>query len=288
MMKLFLLLLAFSSTNAAPAVVWNSIETVHSSDDLPASELFGNIKESAVVFLLARSADGSETLSKLASQGSLPKVAAKYDTATTYHHVSGVLSAESIVRDIGGEDALEVTLEEFAAKLEGNEEDIISGSSKKAKRARALKSANMLVVNVDAETDPAVIDQAVVTAVEHSSFNHVILTAARSVDEVKYERQMSNRRRLEAMKKAGQRFLSSIASSPRRRLEENAQQQNGQQNNNDDSEYVYYVSMTPNILAGILFTFMFAFVTSLAVTCMGMIKGQDVYVSKMPTIGRES
>ena len=76
-----------------------------------------------------------------------------------------------------------------------------------------------------------------------------------------------------------------------RRLED-MQQEEGQNQNNkqadDDMAGVYYVSMTPNILAGILFTLLFAVTTWIGVTCMGMIAGQDVYVKKMPPVGREA
>ena len=59
-------------------------------------------------------------------------------------------------------------------------------------------------------------------------------------------------------------------------------------NDNSDMTGVYYVSMTPNILAGLMFGLMFVVITWIGVTCMGAIVGQDLYVSKMPTIGREA
>ena len=51
---------------------------------------------------------------------------------------------------------------------------------------------------------------------------------------------------------------------------------------------VYYVAMTPNILAGLLFGLLFVVITYIGVTCMGAIQGQDVFVSKMPSVGREA
>ena len=59
--------------------------------------------------------------------------------------------------------------------------------------------------------------------------------------------------------------------------------------NNQDGSNVAYVHMTPNILAGILYTIMFIVVTQIGIGCMGSIQGQgDIYVKKMPTIGREA
>jgi hypothetical protein len=70
-----------------------------------------------------------------------------------------------------------------------------------------------------------------------------------------------------------------------RRLE----QQNDDANaGNKDMTGVYYVQMTPNILAGILFGLLFAFIAYTGISCMGMITGQDVFVTKMPTVGREA
>ena len=51
---------------------------------------------------------------------------------------------------------------------------------------------------------------------------------------------------------------------------------------------VYYVLMTPNILAGILFLLLFTLIAMIGLNCMGAIAGQDVFVSKMPTVGREA
>jgi hypothetical protein len=169
------------------------------------------------------------------------------------------------------------------------------------KRTKALAEANVLVVNVDpANTGPAEIDAAVVSAIEHAKVGNVVLSAIRSVDEVKHERVQAERRRLEIMRKAGSRMTSQQQSSRRRRLEDQQQQQEGgeqgqqegqqQQNNNNDEDLtgVYYVYMTPNILAGVLFFLLFTTVTWIGVSCMGMIAGQDTYVKKMPTIGREA
>ena len=54
----------------------------------------------AVVFLVGRNADSSEGLSNMASAGKLPGVKGKYDIADSiHHHVNGVESSRSVVRD---------------------------------------------------------------------------------------------------------------------------------------------------------------------------------------------
>jgi len=62
----------------------------------------------------------------------------------------------------------------------------------------------------------------------------------------------------------------------------------GDDANAADNSGVYYVNMTPNIFAGLLFMFLFTFVAYLGIACMSMIQGQDVYVNKLPSIGREA
>jgi hypothetical protein len=293
------------SAIAAPAIVWSrnkeaSESVVHSSKSVKASSLIASLVDgstddsslAATIFLLGRAPDGSDSLSGLASSGALPLVAAKYEDATAVHsHVAGVESAYTVTRDAGantGKRALEVSLSEFSSKvaligraptkaeLEVDENGMISKAAKHANlRDKAIAEANFLIVNIPASTDPSVIDEAVVRAVDHSSIGSVMLASVRSHDEVKHERVLISRRNTAAMMQhAG------------RRLEE--------QNNGDDADAaddttgVYYVHMTPNIFAGIMFFFLFAFVTYTGVSCMGMIAGQDVYVSKMPTIGREA
>jgi hypothetical protein len=124
----------------------------------------------------------------------------------------------------------------------------------------------------------------------------VVLTAIRSTEEVKQERDMLTRRRMMAMEEDFTQGSTSTKNTNRhhhRRLEDaNQAVDDGNQNNQNaasqDMTGIYYVSMTPNILAGLLFTLLFAVVTWIGVSCMGMITGQDVYVSKMPSIGREA
>ena len=54
------------------------------------------------------------------------------------------------------------------------------------------------------------------------------------------------------------------------------------------SETVNYVNMTPNILAGLLYSFFFIFVTIVGMSCMNQIEGQTTFISKMPGVGREA
>jgi len=70
------------------------------------------------------------------------------------------------------------------------------------------------------------------------------------------------------------RPLSSTSSSPIRRLAA--------------ADTTYYVYMTPNIMAGILFGILFTFCAILGFSCMNDLEGQTVFVSKMPTVGREA
>mmetsp|Transcript_44672 Transcript_44672/g.88707 ORF Transcript_44672/g.88707 Transcript_44672/m.88707 type:complete len:83 (+) Transcript_44672:1-249(+) len=82
------------------------------------------------------------------------------------------------------------------------------------------------------------------------------------------------------MQKAGEQVLEARR---RRRLEDQA---NGQENG--DMSGVYYVAMTPNILAALLFMGLFTTIAWIGISCMGAISGQDVFVSKMPSVGREA
>ena len=292
---------------------------VHSSTEVKVSDLLGEVLRSevhpsndatttlaGVVFVLGRSQDGEDSFSKLASQGDLPQVAQKYEQADRMHYsVSGIDSVATIVKlaDKAGANlrAVDVSLREFSSRMAhlgepvGEMEVNASGpitSKTEGKRARALSNANVLVVKVDASsTDPAEIDAAVVLAIENKAVNTVILTGARSLEEVKYERELYNRRRLEKQQEAGEAMFGKIGNNGRRRLEDVNKNNNGADdalNANNDKVGIYYVSMTPNIFAGLLFFFMFVTTTYIAISCMDMIVGQDVYVSKMPTIGREA
>ena len=309
--SVLLLISILGSALAAPAIVWKNGQaepTVRTSKEVSVTDLFSDVLSvepessslASVVFLIGRGEDGSESLSTMASAGLLPNVEAKYNNANAIHHyVTGVETHDTIVRDAnhvcsGSKSAMVVSLDELNNKLashsetlelEVSQDGVMSKAQKYShKRTQDMSKAGVLIVKVDPRVDSAALDSAVVGAIEHDAVSSVVLTAIRSHDEVKHERMMNNNRRLSKMTKT--------TVTHGRRLEDQEQQDGGenqqQEQNNDDMTGVYYVSMTPNILAGILFTLMFFLVTYIGVTCMGMIAGQDVYVKKLPPVGREA
>lgn len=310
-MKFAILVLALIySASAAPAVVWksgkNSQAVTHSSDrilvaDVLADTLTVESRKSlpSVVFLLGRQQDGSDALTSLASQGALPGVASKYDGShTIYYHVSGMESAHTVVRDASRaapeHKVLAVSLAEYSKKMasldETTQEMEVSENGKISnaqKREQEIEEANCLIVYIDADTDAAEVDRAIIGAIEHSSIDNVVLGSVRSTDEVKLERVNFAKRRQEAMQITG----SKLVSSSRRRLEEEQEEEQDAEdgnNANEDVQNIHYVHMTPNIMAGLLFGLMFTLVTFLGISCMGEIRGQHVFVSKMPSVGREA
>lgn len=316
-MKTFTLILStlVASVLAAPAVVWTSggpsnERSLHSSDDVSASDLLkGVLQDSeapqaslpAVVFLVGRGEDGSEQLTQLASSGKLPQTSEKYnDASAVYHHVSGIASSFTMVRDAARANnehrVLEVSLGELNSKLtslsapaevEIDNSGVMQSTSKKAnKRARELANANVFIVNIDSTVDTTETDTTIANTISNKSVGSVVLAGVRSVDEVKHERNLeANRRMMIVMEKEGNRILD----SRRRRLEQEEEEGDGAaQNGSDDSSGVYYVYMTPNIFAGLLFGFLFVFVTYVGITCMGAIQGGDTFTDKMPSIGREA
>jgi hypothetical protein len=191
---------------------------------------------------------------------------------------------------------LEISLSELNRKLtslkenakpiehvEVGQDGILSKANSGANhRARALAQADVIIVNVGSNTDASEIDSAVVNAIEHDSVKNVILAGIRSVDEVKHARALESRRRMSIHQTESSQLIAG-----RRRLED-ADAGNDDANANQDMSGTYYVLMTPNIFAGILFTFLFSFVAWTGINCMGMIQGQDVFVNKMPSVGREA
>jgi len=352
MMKTCTFVLAFatllSSAIAAPAVVWqsssnaeissNNVRSLHSSEDIHASELMKNVLTissssetsseapalSAVIFLIGKGDDGSEQLSELASGGKLPLTFAKYNDATgVYHSVSGVESTGSIVKVAGNaitidgnnnnknknnRRVLEVTLNEFNSKLtsldtaaadpvaeveidsNGTPSSTTSTSTNKRvnKRTRALAQADIYIVNVNPTNDESTqIDNSIVQAIENKNVGSVVLGGIRSIEEVKHERFLTNQRRMTVMESNGNKIMD----NRRRRLEEDgdANDDAAQADNaNDDLSGVYYVAMTPNILAGLLFTLLFLVVTYTGISCMGDIQGGDCFTDKYPSLGREA
>ncbi|KAG7348191.1 hypothetical protein IV203_016896 [Nitzschia inconspicua] len=317
MMKVCTLIVAtlVSTTLGAPAVVWKNGRSeqrfLHSSEHITASDLMATaLPESeapdasslSVVFLVGKGEDGSEQLSELASSGKLPKTSQKYsDAAGIYHHVSGIESSSTVVRDAvrasTNDRVLEVSLKELNQKLNSlddaatlemeidNQGNTIKPASKSSsKRARDLANANVCIVNVSSKGDVSDIDAAISSAIENKNVDSVILAGVRSIHEVKHERYLLSKRRMAIMEQEGNKVLD----SRRRRLEQAAEGEGG---NIDASDYlsgVYYVSMTPNILSGLLFFLLFIVIAYTGISCMGAIQGQDVFTDKMPSIGREA
>lgn len=302
-MKIFSCLIAASIgfTNAAPAIIWkgssSSSGPSHISDAIDTQSLLssaiGNKERdssalAAVVFLVGRNVDGSEGLASLASSGNLPAVQEKYGHADEIHHnVHGVESARTVARDARQSDVAgvaEVSMEEFQRKLSSIAQTEAEGevegkkiTKAEQKRRRAISEADVLVVDMSANADAAKIDAAVAAAIDSSAVRNVVLSSIRSTSEVKHARKLA----------VMERFTKSRSASSGRRLEDEGDNENNQNNNNQDQQGVYYVNMTPNIFSGLLFFFMFAFTAHLGLTCMNMIEGQDVYVKKLPHIGRE-
>ena len=311
LLRSFILSSLLGSVIAAPAVVWKNSNrgnerSLHTSDSLSANALMTDVlrdiqpsdsKLAAVVFLVDKSQDGSESLTELASSGKLPETQNKYSEADgIFHHVSGIESTPTMVREAGrankAHSALQVSLSELNSKLtspsntemEISENGAMTKTTSKSanKRARDLDKSSVFVVLIDPKDDTTDIDRTIASTIENQNVETVVLAGVRSVQEVKHERYLISKHRHNMMEKQGKRVLE----ARRRRLDE----QDGDEDNNDNGDMsgVYYVSMTPNILSGLLFTVLFVVVTYVGVTCMGSISGQDVYVSKMPTIGREA
>ncbi|OEU20076.1 hypothetical protein FRACYDRAFT_268166 [Fragilariopsis cylindrus CCMP1102] len=250
------------------------------------------------------------------------------DATGVYHSVSGVESTGSIVKVAGNaittegnnnnnknknnRRVLEVTLNEFNSKLTSLDTAAVvdpvaeveidsngtpssttststSTNKRVTKRARALAQADIYIVNVNPTTDASTqIDNSIVQAIEHKNVGAVVLGGIRSIEEVKHERFLTNQRRMTVMESNGNKIMD----NRRRRLEEDgdanddaAQADNA---NNDDLSGVYYVAMTPNILAGLLFTLLFLVVTYTGISCMGDIQGGDCFTDKYPSLGREA
>ena len=322
-MKLLLLLAAsVGLTSAAPAIVWKAGSTSssgpsHISNAIDTRSLLSSVvsntneqssEESsalaAVIFLVGRNADGSEGMSSLASSGKLPGVQDKHRMASeVHHHVQGVESSRTVAKDAQlselGTNVAEVSMEEFQRKLssiaqttieEGDDVATTDNNNMKVtkaeqKRRRAISDADVLVVTIGSNDDATKIDAAIVAAIDSSSVRNVILSTIRSTSEVKHARKLA------VMDKYITTTKNNEARSydgTGRRLEDEANNENNNNNNNNQDEAgTYYVNMTPNIFAGLLFFFMFAFTAHLGLSCMNMIAYSDVYTKKLPYIGRE-
>eukprot|EP00816_Leptocylindrus_hargravesii_P006002 CAMPEP_0196814052 /NCGR_PEP_ID=MMETSP1362-20130617/41025_1 /TAXON_ID=163516 /ORGANISM="Leptocylindrus danicus, Strain CCMP1856" /LENGTH=285 /DNA_ID=CAMNT_0042190553 /DNA_START=56 /DNA_END=913 /DNA_ORIENTATION=+ len=267
---------------ASPAMVWNKssskmTENRYISEKIPASKLISEASLAedsnglSLVFVVQRAKDGSDGLSALAREGALP-LTQNAMGATVYTHVEGLEGPRAALRHASLTDKAAITeLPMLAGKVSNN----IAASKKKSNRA--LREAKTVIISIDDSVDAADLDAAIAKYITDENVSSVILTGARSALETKIAKKMEKKARRTQRK------------APRRRLE----QEDGDENENDDGgdadqAGVYYVNMTPNILAGLLFFSFFTFVTFLGISCMGMIQGQDVYVTKMPVVGREA
>jgi len=315
----FLLTTLLSSALSAPAVVWNSGDAngraLHSSEDLSITDVMNGVLSeapnadlSAVVFLIGKGEDGSEQMSQLASAGKLPGTSEKYNDASgVYHHVSGLESTSAVVRETGrayGDDkknrVLKVSLTEFSRKLESLNAPVeveidsngtpkqVSSNKSVNKRARALALADVYIVNVSPTEDATMIDSSITGAIESKHVGSVVLAGVRSVDEVKHERLLHNKRRMMKMEENGRRLVDSNGRRRRLEQEEDGDANGDQANGDDDMSGVYYVAMTPNIFSGLLFTFFFIAVAITGITAMGDIQGGDTFTDKYPSLGREA
>jgi len=320
MMKSMLLLAAVAaSVSAAPAIVWKSGSSSsstgpsHFSNAIDARSLLtsvvGNEGErnndssslAAVIFLIGRSADGSEGFDSLASSGKIPGVQGRYLKADeVHHHVRGVESARTMASDardaIGGGAGVrvaQVSMAEFQRKLNSiaqNEAAVVAGgedettmevSKAEQKRRLAISEADVLIVTVGVNEDPANIDAVIISAIDSSVVRNVVLSSIRSTSEVKHARKLAVGEKF--AKKA--RSANNHSSNNRRRLQDEDAAEDS--DSSSSTQGIYYVNMTPNIFAGLLFFFMFAFTAHLGLSCLNMIEIQDTFVTKYPHIGRE-
>jgi hypothetical protein len=266
-MKFFTTLIAVlvSSAAATPAIVWSSEEgsIKHSSEVIDAKTVISSATAgaySSVVFVVGRDEHGSEGLTGLTSSGALPNVAGKYaDASAVHHYVRGVETFDSLSKDAQASNAKVVksSLKEFKNRDAGDN-----------------AAAELFIVSVPADHAPADIDAAISSAIDDSKVGSVVLTAVRGLSEVKLERDVNARKQFREMQQQANR----------RKLED----ANNGDDNGDSQDGVYFVNFTPNIFSGLLFFFFFTITTYVGIGCMGSIAGQDVYVTKYPTIGREA
>lgn len=267
-----------ASVQASPAIVWtkgleNSVQR-HTSDIVDVHSVISDINSplslATVVFVIDRNGDDvNDSLTTLASSGALPQVQAKYDVASMIHHnVAGVQRTDILAKEARKNHAniMELALEDYLKMVENpGAED---------KHGRSLSTAGVVFVRAS-PLKSTELDSAVSRAVENAGIHSVILTAVRSTDEVKHTRNLMARQETENLyQQANSRRLANDDAN----AAANAQDMTG----------IYYVPITPNILAGILFSIFFVCISYLAIACMGMITCSDVYAEKYPVIGREA
>jgi hypothetical protein len=274
-----------------------------------------------VMFLLERdSKTGQELLTSMTPmlQQTLQQA---HTTPKQYSHVSGVESGAHVLKKCkaattatSNMNPVLVNLNELGYKLNhtllsssSSEKEMImdvlgdatlslppvknnKATVKKTKRNRMIEASNFVIVTVPHNIPVDVLDATVVQTIQHEHVQTIVLSSVRSVQEVKYERQLSMKRQL--LDKAI--IVDSTTAQTTTTTTDPYHRRLDQQNNNNNYNYgtnlsgTYYVQMTPNIFSGLLFFGMFTVIAMIGVSCMNMITGQDVYVSTMPSIGREA
>lgn len=312
MRVIYTLPLIITSALAAPAIIWKKAggkakqeQTLHINKYTDASNLIKDVvsastsvsshaKDSTtksslacVIFLIGRDEQGNEGLSHLGQNGKLPETKKRYEDAeSVFYNVDNLESQHTVAKDAkkglmssskNKDEVLHVSLDELISKLESMEKveaevsatgEVITNKARR-KRTKALENASVLIVHAGVDENISSLDLAMSSSIDHGKVGSTILAGIRSTDEVKRARKL--------ISKMQTRKFSN------RRLEDA-----GDDDANADYSGVYYVNMTPNIFAGLLYMFLFTFVTYLGVGCMVNIQGQDVYVDKMPSIGREA
>jgi hypothetical protein len=304
----------------------DAVSTSYFSNEIPVTKLmesFGLNNQNAnvnndglsIMFLMGRDVNsGEESLTSITPL--LQQISQLDQQPQQYLHVSGMESASHVLNAVKISSSTSsvpmiINLNELSYKLNNTHlnakvdtllvEMDVSGDSVKipnkatvkvSKRNRSIEQSKFVIVTVPSNIQSELLDTTLVQTMNHPSVSTIVLSAIRSVDEVKYDRELKMRRQL--LGKAI--ILDSSTSSKKsgtndakyhRRLDQNGNADNGGGGNSDLSG-VYYVQMTPNIFSGILFFGLFAVVAMIGFSCMNMIAGQDVYVKTMPSIGREA
>jgi hypothetical protein len=268
----------------------------------------------SIMFLMGRDVNsGEESLTSITPL--LQQISQLDQQPKQYLHVSGMESASHVLNAVKLSSSstsslpMIISLNELSYKLNNTQlngkvdtllvEMDVSGDSVKipnkatvkvSKRNRSIEQSKFVIVTVPSNIQSELLDTTLVQTMNHPSVATIVLSAIRSVDEVKYDRELKMRRQLlgkaiilDSSKKSG---TNDVDAKYHRRLDQNGNADNG--GGNSDLSGVYYVQMTPNIFSGILFFGLFAVVAMIGFSCMNMIAGQDVYVKTMPSIGREA
>jgi len=295
-----LLVSLIGTTIAAPAVIWKAHsdeQTLYHSEVTSLSSLISSSVQkssdesslASVIFLVSRTEDGMEGLTHLTKSGSLPKVYSKYSGAHAVHtHATGIENSVSVakhVKKVSNLPVVEASLDELNSRMASIGDPIstdqkIAGATRAERdanrRARVVSKAKVLVIRVAIGENVDDVDSAVSSVIDHSKVGSVILTSSRSITEVQDERKLQTKEKIQKIKQKTRR--------PNGRRLEN---QDFDDDNSRDLTGIYYVNFTPNIFVGLVFFGFFTMVTYIGIGCMNMIAGQDVYVKKYPTIGRE-